>query len=390
MNRAAVDQAFVATLRAYPEASDFNFTVNKAPQLELNGELKAIEFGELKGKLNAAQTAAFAAVLTNESVSMREQLEKTGACDCAYAISDGTRFRANIFIARGNCSIVIRVLASDVPSLESLKLPSILGEVSGLKNGMVLLAGSTGSGKSTTMAAIIDQINSTRPVHIVTLEDPVEFTHRHKLGVVNQRELGTDFHTFSDGLRAALRQAPKVILIGEMRDAETMEIGIKAAETGHLVLSTIHTIDAGQTIHRIAGMFALEARQLLRNRLAQVLRFVIGQRLLPREGGGRVAALEVMGSNLRSRELVQGGEDGEKTFYQVIAEAKTQGWQTFDQHIVELFAQRLITADVAIAYCSDRSVTTNEIDRIRKTRGEDTSGLGDLEMAFVRKVCKKV
>jgi len=386
MDRTAIDQAFAAALKAFPQASDFNFTVNKAPQLEVNGELKPIDFGELKGPLSAQQTSAFAEVVMHGSPTLREQLEETGSCDCAYSLPDGTRFRVNVFIARGSQSIVMRVLASDVPSLESLKLPAILGDIPKLKNGMVLVAGATGSGKSTTLAAIIDQVNSTRPVHIVTLEDPVEFVHRHKLGVVNQRELGTDFKEFSDGLRAALRQAPKVILVGEMRDAETMEIGIKAAETGHLVLSTLHTIDAGQTINRITGMFPLEERQLLRSRLAQVLRFVIGQRLLPKEGGGRVAALEIMGSSMRSRELVQNGEEGDKTFYQVIADSKAVGWQTFDQHIVELFAQKLISVDVAKAYCSDLSAMTKEIDRVRSARGEDTSGLGQLEMAYVRKL----
>lgn len=386
MNAAELNQAFTAALKAFPGASDFNFTVNKAPQLEVNGDLKAIDFGPFLGRLSPVQTLELSRIVTNGSPTLQESLEKLGSCDCAYALEDGTRFRVNVFISRGHCSVVMRVLASNVPSLEDLKLPPILGEIPKLKNGLVLVAGATGSGKSTTLAAVIDEINNSRPVHVVTLEDPVEFAHRHKRGTVNQRELGSDFHEFSDGLRAALRQAPKVILVGEMRDAETMEIGIKAAETGHLVLSTLHTIDAGQTINRIVGMFPMEERQLLRSRLAQVLRFVVGQRLLPKEGGGRVPALEIMGSSLRTRELIQSGEEGDKTFYQVIADARAQGWQTFDQHICELFSTGKISAEVAKAYCSDVSATTKDIDRIRAARGEDTSGLGQLEMAYVRKM----
>ncbi len=388
MTRTELDAAFAAALKAHPGASDFNFTVQKAPQIEVNGDLKALELGSFTGPLSPEETQVIARAMTGGHAAVTESLEKTGSCDCAYALPDGTRFRVNVFISRGHHSIVLRVLASDVPSLESLKLPAILDEIPKLRNGMVLVAGATGSGKSTTLAAIIDRINATRPVHIVTLEDPVEYAHPHKLGTVNQREMGTDFQRFSDGLRAALRQAPKVILVGEMRDPETMEIGIKAAETGHLVLSTLHTIDAGQTINRITGMFSIEERQLLRSRLAQVLRFVIGQRLLPREGGGRVPALEVMGSSLRTRELIQNGETQEKTFYQVIADAKPHGWQTFDQHLLELYAAKTISMEVARTYCSDPSVVAKEVDRLRAARGEDTSGIGQLEMAYVRKLKK--
>lgn len=388
MTRAELDQAFAAALKAFPAASDFNFTVNKPPQIEVNGELKTYTFGPISGPLTPDDTKAIAKAITGDHPALAEALEKTGACDCAYALPDGTRFRVNVFIARNQRSVVLRVLANDVPTLEQLKMPPIIEEISKLRNGMVLVAGATGSGKSTTLAAIIDRINATRPVHVVTLEDPVEFTHKHKLGTVNQREMGTDFHRFSDGLRAALRQAPKVILVGEMRDPETIEIGIKAAETGHLVLSTLHTIDAGQTINRIIGMFSVEERQLIRSRLAQVLRFVVGQRLLPKEGGGRVPALEIMGTSLRTRELIQNGETPEKTFYQVISDARAHGWQTFDQHILELYAANTVSMEVAKTCCSDVSVVTKEVDRIRAARGEDTSGLGQLEMAYQRKIKK--
>jgi twitching motility protein PilT len=386
MDRKQLDEALMSAITAHPKASDINLSVGKAPQMEIDGKLSTIAIGPYREALTPADTVALSSALIGDSANLARDLAERGSCDCAYGLPDGARFRVNVFIARGCRSVVLRRLASEPPTLESLKLPPILDEIPKLVNGLVLVVGATGSGKSTTLAAVIDRINSTRPVHVVTLEDPVEFVHRHKLGTVNQREQGSDFQDFSDGLRAALRQAPKVILVGEMRDRVTMEIGLKAAETGHLVLSTLHTIDAGQTINRIAGMFAIEERQLVRSRLSQVLRFVVGQRLLPKEGGGRIAALEVMASSLRTRELIQNGEEGDKTFYRVISDAKPLGWQTFDQHILELFSQSLVSAEVAKTYCSDVSTVTKEVDRIRSQRGEDTSGLGKLEMAYIRKV----
>ncbi len=384
--REVLDQALINLLAQNPGASDLNFTKDREPQLEVSGKLTPVQVGPLVQPLTATQIDNVVKALLQGDQDLYETLEQTGSCDCAYALSNGVRFRVNVFRARGNCSIVMRVLASEVPDLTKLNLPPILDEIPKLNNGLVLVTGATGSGKSTTLAAIIDQINQSRPVHIVTLEDPIEFTHPHKMGTINQRELGLDFPDFTDGLRAALRQAPKVILVGEMRDRATMEIGLKAAETGHLVLSTLHTIDAGQTINRITGMFNVEERQLVRSRLTQVLQYVVGQRLLPKKGGGRVAALEIMGSNLRSRELVQNGESEDKTLYQVIHDAQPYGWQTFDQHIIQLFTEGKIVEEVAKSYCSDPSIVGRELDRVKSERGENTSDIEGLEMEFVRKI----
>jgi twitching motility protein PilT len=222
-------------------------------------------------------------------------------------------------------------------------------------NGFILVTGATGSGKTTTLAALCDKINKERMVHVVTLEDPIEFVHPHRKSTFNQRELGNDFDTFANGLRAALRQAPKVILVGEMRDRETMEIGMTAAETGHLVMSTLHTVDAGQTINRILGFFEQEEQPQVRNRLIDTIRYIICQRLLPKEGGDRVAAFEVMGNNLRVKDVILHGETEDKTFYDIIEDGSALGMQTFDQHILDLYEHGLISEETAITYSSRRS-----------------------------------
>lgn len=381
-NESNLDHAISSMLSARPGVSDINFTVGKGPQVELHGELVELDTGDFPVPLRAGTTEMIAdLILGRSNPDWREAMEATGAADSSFELYDGTRLRVNVFKARGDLSVVLRVLASRVPSLDKLQLPPILEEIPPLRNGLVLVTGGTGSGKSTTLAALIDRMNATRAAHIVTLEDPVEFLHSHRRATINQRELGQDFASFGDGLRSALRQAPKVILVGEMRDPETLEIGLKAAETGHLVLSTLHTIDAGQTIGRIIGMFEPEQRGLVRSRLAEVLRFVVGQRLLPRQGGGRVAALEIMGSSMRVRDLIQSGETVDRTFADVIAEAAPHGWQTFDQHIVKLFADGVITEEVARSFGSDPATIGRGIDRVLNERGQNTSSIGHLEMA---------
>ncbi len=248
------------------------------------------------------------------------------------------------------------------------------------RNGLILVTGATGSGKSTTLAALIDKMNQTKAMHIVTLEDPIEFVHPHKKATINQRELGSDFDTFANGLRAALRQAPKVILVGEMRDRETVEIALSAAETGHLVLSTLHTIDAGQTINRILGMFDKDEEKLVRIRLADTLRWIVSQRLLPKIDNGRVAALEIMGSNLRVKDSVLHGESEGKTFYEIIEAGEPFGMQTFDQSIIKLFHEGAIDEDTALAYASHRSVARRAIDDFKKMRGLHTSDIEELAL----------
>jgi len=261
-----------------------------------------------------------------------------------------------------------------------LKLPEILKEIPRDKTGLVLVTGATGSGKSTTLAAVLHEINKTKPVHIVTLEDPVEYVHPNLAATFNQRELGADFDSFANGLRAALRQAPKVILVGEMRDRDTVKIALSAAETGHLVLSTLHTINAGETINRILGMFEAEEQEQIRIRLADSLRWVVSQRLTPKVGGARYALFEIMGHNLRTEETIRLGESEGKTFYEIIEASYTFGWRNFDHACIEAFVQGVITEETALLYCTKRGVVSRAIDNIKKERGEITTNVGSLKM----------
>lgn len=304
-----------------------------------------------------------------------------GSCDLSYHLPGRARFRVNIFSQRGRYSIVMRQLPTTVPTVEELNLPAVINVIAQEKNGIALVTGATGSGKSTTLAAILNIINRQKAVHVVTLEDPVEYVHKQMTATFNQRELGLDFDSFAGGLRAALRQAPKVILVGEMRDRETVEIALSAAETGHLVLSTLHTVDAGQTIHRIIGMFELEEERLMRIRLADTLRWVVAQRLLPKTGGvGRVAAFEIMGTNLRVREVIINGESEGKTFYEMTQQAKPFGWATFDDYILDLYQRDVISEETALAYASKRAVVNRGIDQIKAGRGEKTTDIEGLKI----------
>jgi twitching motility protein PilT len=272
----------------------------------------------------------------------------------------------------------MRRLQTEMPTLSSLNLPPVFQELVHEKNGLVLVTGATGSGKTTTLASVLNEINMTQAVHIVTLEDPIEFVHKHKKATFNQRELGTDFDSYPNGLRAAIRQAPKVILVGEMRDRDTVEIALTAAETGHLVLSTIHTIDAGQSIGRILGMFHREEEKQLRQRLSDTLRFVVSQRLVPRQGGGRCLLMEIMGSNLRTRETIALGENENRDFYEIIQDSSSFGWTTFDQAITRAYEADLITEETALLYATRKGIVQRNIDQVKKSRGlaiEMSSGL---------------
>jgi len=274
----------------------------------------------------------------------------------------------------------MRKLATRIPTVKGLKLPVAFGKMAQEKNGIILVTGATGSGKSTSLAALLDEINESQSVHIITLEDPVEFVHPHKQATFNQRELGADFDTFANGLRAALRQAPKVILVGEMRDRETVEIGLMAAETGHLVLSTLHTIDAGQTVNRMVGMFSSEEERQVRIRLADTVRWVASQRLLPKIGGGRLAVFEVLGSDLRVKECIVNGESEDKTFYSIMEASEPFGMQTFDKDILKAYKNELITEEVALAYASKRPVVRMGIDKIKSEKGVKTTTIEGLAM----------
>ena len=380
MRRPELDALLTTMLGSQAEVSDLLFTVNKPFQVESLGELKPVATDPPVETLTPFQTETIALNLIGENLWHIEDLLRHGSCDSSYGLSDKARFRVNVFSQRGNYSIVCRKLNTDVPSLESLLLPETVKLIPREKTGLVLVTGATGSGKSTTLAAVLREINQTKPVHIITLEDPVEYVHPQNRATFNQRELGTDFDTFASGLRAALRQAPKVILVGEMRDRETVSIALSAAETGHLVLSTLHTVDAGQTINRILGMFEIEEQEQIRARLADTLRWVVSQRLVPRTGGGRFALVEIMGSNLRTQESIRLGESEGKSFYEIIEASQPFGWRTFDQACLEAYEQGRIAEETALLYCTKRGQVSRGIDNIKKARGESTTDLASLRM----------
>jgi len=380
MRRPELDEILTTMLASQPEVSDLLFTCERPPQVEAYGELMPVTLPAPIEKLTPFQIETIAMNIIGDNLWQIEDLLRHGSCDASYALRDQARFRVNVFSQRGNYSVVCRQLNTKIPTLEQLKLSETLRLIPREKTGLVLVTGATGSGKSTTLAAILSEINHSKAVHIVTLEDPVEFLHPHVKATFNQREMGIDFDSYANGLRAALRQAPKVILVGEMRDRDTVKIALSAAETGHLVLSTLHTINAGETINRILGMFDPEEQEQLRMRLSDSLRWVVSQRLCPRISGGRHPLIEIMGSNLRTQEAIRLGESEGKTFYEIIEASATFGWRHFDQACLEAYEQGLITEDNAMVYCTKRSVVSRGIDNFKKTRGEVTSDVGSLRM----------
>ena len=380
MTKAELDYILSTMLDSNKNVSDLNITADKPLQVESSGELVPVTIEPPVDRLTPFQTETIALNIVNRNRRLTEDLIKTGSCDCSYALGQKARFRVNIFTQRGHFSIILRRLSTEIPSVDQLHLPPIFHTISKEKTGLILVTGATGSGKSTSLAALLNELNETKSIHIVTLEDPVEFVHPQKKATFNQREMGNDFSTFASGLRAALRQTPKVILVGEMRDRETVEIGMSAAETGHVVMTTLHTINAGQTINRIVGMFDQTEEQQIRVRLAETIRWVVSQRLLPRIGGGRVAALEIMGNNLRVKDAIEHGESEGKTFYEIIEAAAPFGWKTFDMAMMELFEHGQITEETALLYCTNKGVVTRGIDKIKKTRGESTTNLAGLSL----------
>jgi twitching motility protein PilT len=391
MRRPELDYLLTTMLDSQPEVSDLLFTVDKPLQVESFGELRPVPCDPAIAKLTPFQTEMVALNLMGDNQWHIGDLLRRGSCDTAYTLADKARFRINIFSQRANCSIVLRKLNTVIPTLDWLNFPDIIKEIPREKTGLVLVTGATGSGKSTTLAAVLNQINRSKAVHIVTLEDPVEFVHTHDKATFNQRELGMDFDNFASGLRAALRQAPKVVLVGEMRDRETVKIALSAAETGHLVLSTLHTVDAGQTINRICGMFEAEEQEQIRLRLADTLRWVVSQRLAPKlGGGGRQALLEIMGSNLRVQETIRLGESEGKSFYEIIEASQPFGWRTFDFSALEAWEQGKISEETALLYCTKRGPVTRGIDMVKKTRGESTTTMNSLRMKAGDKANKPI
>jgi twitching motility protein PilT len=380
MRKQEIDYLLTQMLDSHDNISDLNITVGKPLQVESAGQLLPVETEPSFSKLTPFQTEVFALNLIGHDRRLTDHLINHGSCDLSYELPGKARFRVNIFSQRGNYSIVMRKMESRIPTIKDFNLPDAFDRIATEKNGIILVTGATGSGKSTSLAAVLNEINNVQSVHIVTLEDPVEFSHSHRMSTFNQRELGADFDTFPNGLRAALRQAPKVILVGEMRDRETVEIGLAAAETGHLVLTTLHTVDAGSTINRILGMFSTEEENQVRVRLADTLRWIVCQRLLPKVGGGRVAAFEAMSTSLRVKDVILNGESEGKTFYEIIETGKAFGMITFDEYIVNLYAEGLVTEETAKAYASNKSVVGRGIDTVKSTKGEKTTSLGKLQV----------
>lgn len=349
MNTAEINRILEFMLSYRENISDLNFSVGRAPQVEVSGSLLSVPIVGLE-RMSPYQTEMIALHLMGQDREVMRKLIHTGSTDLSYSIPGVTRFRVNIFTQRGTFAIVMRVIPTGIPSIEQLGLPQVLYNVAAEKNGIVLVTGPTGSGKSTTLAAVINEINEKNAYHIVTIEDPIEYLHSHKSSTINQRELGSDTTSFAMALRAALRQAPKVILVGEMRDIETTEIALEAAETGHLVLSTLHTIDASKTIDRIIGIFPKNDEQQIRTRFAQTFKYVISQRLVPRKGGGRVAAIEVLKSTERTREYIIKGETAGRSLVDAMNDGYLEGMQSFDRELERMVRSNLVDEKVAISY----------------------------------------
>jgi twitching motility protein PilT len=353
--KAAVPTAnLIATmLRAAKNTSDLIFSPGRAPQVEVSGQLMQLRITGV-GILDAEDTARIAADLIGRNNHAVEKLKTEGSCDLSYSLPKISRFRVNIFTQRGSCAIVMRVIASSVPDFQTLKIPTQLAEAAELRPGIVLVTGPTGSGKSSTLAAFVNKINDEKACHIITIEDPIEFMHPHKKATIHQRELHTDTPNFALALRAALRQAPKLILVGEMRDRETIEVALEAAETGHLVYSTLHTIDASKTVERIIGSFSLGDQSAVRMRLAKSFRFIVSQRLLPRRDGvGRAAIFEILKSTLRTREYVQKGETEGKSLLDAMRDGSNEGMQCFDDEIEKLIRSGVIDIDAGLSYATN-------------------------------------
>ena len=349
--------------------SDLNFSVGQLPQVEINGKLTPVQPLGLQ-RLTPYQTEIIAMTLLQENSEAAERLVRTGTADLSYSLPSRARFRCNIFQQRGVYSIVMRVIPTDIPTLGSLALPPQLAEIAELRNGLVLITGPTGSGKSSTLAAVVDIINESKHYHVVAIEDPIEYLHTHKNSTINQREVGYDTKDFPSALRAALRQAPKVILIGEMRDYETTEIALEAAETGHLVLSTLHTIDASKTIDRIIGLYPKNEEPVIRTRLAQTFRYILSQRLVPRaDFRGRIAAVEILRSTPRTREYIENGEAEGKSLLDAMRDGKLEGMQDFDTVIKDLIERNVVSVEDGIGFATNQNNLLLSLKGL--TSGED-------------------
>ncbi|MCL4817890.1 MAG: PilT/PilU family type 4a pilus ATPase [Vicinamibacteria bacterium] len=360
-----------------PGISDLNLSVGRPPQVELDGQLRAVPYAGIE-RLTPYQTELIAMRLINGRRDTADKLVKTGSTDCSYSLTRRTRFRVNIFQQRGSYSAVLRVIPNNIPTIEQLGIPPQLAEITKERNGIVLVTGPTGSGKSTTLAAVIKKFNQEKAIHIITIEDPVEYLHPHEKATINQREVGTDTETFALALRAALRQAPKVILVGEMRDVETISIALEASETGHLVLSTLHTIDASKTIDRIVGVFPKNEERQIRTRFSQSFKWVVSQRLVPKIGGGRLALCEILRSTARTREYVQEGEREGKSLLDAMDAGQLDGMQTFDGELLKLIQAGIVDKELALSYATNRTNLQLRLDSEAGVPDEEPAASDDM------------
>jgi twitching motility protein PilT len=350
-------------LRASEKVSDLIFSPGRLPQVEIHGQLTPVEISG-SGMLSADDTRRIAADLIGTNKQAINTLREQGSCDVSYGLPGMARFRVNVFIQRGSCAIVMRVIPTVIPTLRSLRLPAQLEEAANVRNGIILVTGGSGSGKSSTLAALIDRINSEHCYHILTVEDPIEFLHKHKKSTVHQRELHSDAPSFMLALRAALRQAPRVIMVGEIRDRDTLDILLEAAENGHLVLSSMNTIDASKTVERIVGTFPANEQQSVRERLAKTFRYIIAQRLVPRnDGGDRIAVVEILKSNPRTRDCVEQGERPGRTLLDAMKASENEGMQHFDSEIAKLVRSGLVDLETGLCFASNASVLGQELAR---------------------------
>jgi len=350
-------------LRASDKVSDLIFSPGRPPQVEIHGQLTAVEIPG-SGTLSADDTRRVAADLIGNNKQAINTLREQGSCDVSYGLPGMARFRVNVFIQRGSCAIVMRVIPTEIPTFSSLRLPAQLEEAAKVRNGIVFVTGGSGSGKSSTLAALIDRINTEYCYHVLTVEDPIEFLHKHKKSTVHQRELHSDAPNFTLALRAALRQAPRVIMVGEIRDRETLEILLEAAENGHLVLSSMNTVDSSKTIDRIVGMFPSSAQQSVRERLAKTFRYIVTQRLMPRrDGGERIAVVEILKSNSRTRDCVEQGERPGRTLLDAIKASENEGMQHFDGEIAKLVRSGLVDLETGLVFASNATVLGQELAR---------------------------
>jgi len=368
----ALNRVLAGMIQSHEGVSDLLFVAGKPPQVEVHGKLTPVAIDLTETALNSARIESLARAIMNGNERLVKDLATSGSCDCSYTLPEICRFRVNIYRQNGNYAMVLRRLQTQIPSLEKLNMAPVFREVIKQKTGIIFVTGGTGSGKTTTLAAMLNEINHNSEVHIVTLEDPIEFLHPHAKATFSQRELGRDFFAFPDGLRAALRQAPKIILVGEIRDRETMEIALTAAETGHAVYSTLHTISAAQTINRVLGMFNQEEEKQVRERLAETLRYVVSQRLVPKQGGGRLLITELMGSSMRTREAIALGESENRRLNDIIEAGTTAGWHSFEQSLTKAYEEKLITEETALLYCVNHNQMRQRIDAIKKIQKDGT------------------